>query len=122
MNTFIWIAVIIAVYFFLKLFDPKKKEKSVRTESTSNDGESKPEQLLDLDKTTLADRQRAYGRGYRTQMRYDILQRHVVTQPHSKPSAPTLTQVPFLNWKMKNQQKHLSEIQTQRCKGFNTSA
>ena len=75
MNALIWIAAIVAVYFILKYFDPKKKEKSVRTDFTSNDTESMPAQLLDLDKTTVADRQRAYHRGYRTQMRYDILQR-----------------------------------------------
>ena len=34
MNAIIWIAVIIAVYFFLKLFDPKKKEKPHRSESS----------------------------------------------------------------------------------------
>ena len=75
MNTLIWLAVIVAIYFFLKIFDPKKKEKSAHTDYANNNADSIPKQLLDLDKTTVADRQRAYHRGYRTQLRYDILQR-----------------------------------------------
>ncbi len=39
------------------------------------DKQKDPQQLLDLDTTTLAERQRAYGRGLRMQQRYDILQR-----------------------------------------------
>lgn len=77
MNAIIWIAVIAAVYFFLKLFDPKKKEAKPHAPSvtSNNNSDGFPAKLLDLDKTTIADRQRAYHRGYRTQMRYDILQR-----------------------------------------------
>lgn len=69
------IAAIIAVYFIFKLFDPKKENESARNDTPSNIDNGVPAQLLDLDKTTIADRQRAYHRGYRTQMRYDILQR-----------------------------------------------
>ena len=75
MNALIWIAVIAAVYFFLKQFDTKKEKKSNPQQSTDEMSDDMPEQLLDLETTTLADRQRAYHRGYRTQMRYDILQR-----------------------------------------------
>lgn len=73
MNALIWIAVIATVYFFLKQFD--KEKKSNPQQSTDEMSDDMPEQLLDLETTTLADRQRAYHRGYRTQMRYDILQR-----------------------------------------------
>ena len=69
------IAAIIAVYFILKLFDPKKENGSARNDIPSNFDNGVPAKLLDLDKTTVDDRQRAYHRGYRTQMRYDILQR-----------------------------------------------
>ena len=69
------IAAIIAVYFILKLFDQKKENGSARNDIPSNFDNGVPAKLLDLDKTTVADRQRAYHRGYRTQMRYDILQR-----------------------------------------------
>ena len=73
MNAVIWIAVIVAIYFVLKQFDPKKEKKSKPQQPT--DEIDVPAKLLDLDSTTVADRQRAYHRGYRTQMRYDILQR-----------------------------------------------
>ena len=80
MNALIWIAVIVSIYFVLKQFDPKKEKKSKPQQPThlpylNDNGEPMPEQLLDLDTTTLADRQRAYHRGPRKQMRYDILQR-----------------------------------------------
>lgn len=73
MNAVIWIAVIVAIYFVLKQFDHKKEKKSKPQQPT--DEIDVPAKLLDLDTTTVADRQRAYHRGYRTQMRYDILQR-----------------------------------------------
>lgn len=73
MNALIWIAVIVAIYFVLKQFDHKKEKKSKPQQPT--DEIDVPAKLLDLDTTTVADRQRAYHRGYRTQMRYDILQR-----------------------------------------------
>lgn len=75
MNALIWIAVIVAIYFVLKQFDPKKEKKSKPQQSTDEMSDDVPAKLLDLDTTTVADRQRAYHRGYRTQMRYDILQR-----------------------------------------------
>ena len=71
MLAIIILAAIVAVYFILKQFDTKKE----KAEPQNNKSDAVPAKLLDLDTTTLADRQRAYKRGYRTQMRYDILQR-----------------------------------------------
>ena len=42
MNALIWIAVIISVYFFLKLFDPKKKEKTPTTEAKATESDGSP--------------------------------------------------------------------------------
>ena len=75
MNALIWIVVIVAIYFVLKQFDPKKEKKPKSQQPTDEMSDDMPAKLLDLDTTTVADRQRAYHRGYRTQMRYDILQR-----------------------------------------------
>ena len=66
----IYIIVILAVAgFIIYLFSSKKDESNVEQ------AHQYPEKLLDLDKTTIADRQRAYHRGYQTQLCYDILQR-----------------------------------------------
>lgn len=75
MNALIWILVIVAIYFVLKQFDPKKEKESKPQQPTDEMSDDAPAKLLDLDTTTLADRQRAYNRGPRKQMRYDILQR-----------------------------------------------
>ena len=75
MNALIWIAIIVAIYFVLKQFDTKKEKESKPQQSTDEMSDDVPAKLLDLNTTTVADRQRAYHRGYRTQMRYDILQR-----------------------------------------------
>lgn len=73
------LACIAIVFFFVMKQKPKTQPESP-AQSTSfvalNDkGEPMPSELLDLDSTTLAERQRAYGRGYTLQRRYDFVQR-----------------------------------------------
>lgn len=71
MITIVILASLALVLILFKHFG--KTEKSIRT---LNDlGQPMPDKLLDLDTTTLAERQRAYGRGFYLQQRYDLLQR-----------------------------------------------
>lgn len=53
----------------------QEQQQPIRFESLNDNGDPFPEKLLDLDTTTLAQRQRAYGRGFLLQHQYDILQR-----------------------------------------------
>ena len=68
--------IIIALVLAIFLFSRKNKINPQDGDSISRQQEAvPPAKLLDLDTTTVADRQRAYHHGYRTQLRYDILQR-----------------------------------------------
>ena len=70
------ILVAIGVYVVQKTSkNETPKSQQPTHEILNKKGNSFPEKLLDLDTTTLAQRQRAYGRGFRLQQRYDILQR-----------------------------------------------
>lgn len=65
----------VIVFFFVMYQRPKKKEDSAVLIALNDRGEPMPQELLDLDSTTLADRQRAYGRSFQLQRRYDFVQR-----------------------------------------------
>ena len=65
-----YIIVIVAVAGYI-IYSYSRKKDEPNVEETPQ----YPEKLLDLDTTTLADRQHAYGRSFRMQQRYDILQR-----------------------------------------------
>jgi hypothetical protein len=82
---FIIIAVIAIVMFCVfvlpKLSTQEKKEKTTQPEhfdlldENGNPIRNIPEKLMDLNITTVAERQRVYKRGFRTQLQYDELQR-----------------------------------------------
>ena len=81
MTFFLFTIIFVALGVFLVLMKSKKEtqqhesQKPTHFELLNENGEPLPKKLLDLDTTTLAQRQRAYGRGFRLQQRYDILQR-----------------------------------------------
>ena len=81
MTFFLFTIIFVALGVFLVLMKSKKKTQQHESQETTHfellneNGDPFPEKLLDLDTTTLAQRQRAYGRGFRLQQRYDILQR-----------------------------------------------
>lgn len=65
-----YIIIIIAIVAYVIYSTTHKKEDEAVEQKPQY-----PEKLLDLDTTTLADRQHAYRRSFRMQQRYDILQR-----------------------------------------------
>lgn len=73
--TTIVILAFLAIMFILLFKQLHKTEEKKTIRPLNDQGNPMPEKLLDLDTTTLAERQRAYGRGFRLQQRYDILQR-----------------------------------------------
>ena len=77
---FIIILVIFGVFIVLKTNkkesrQSKQTQQTIRFDLLNDKGKQFPQKLLDLNTTTLAERQRAYGRSFRMQQRYDILQR-----------------------------------------------
>ncbi len=75
MGILIFLIIAFVVIVMCYVFEPLPNQECQQQPSNNKDGSS-PTKLLDLDTTTVADRQRAYGRGYRMQLRYDILQRN----------------------------------------------
>ena len=67
-----WYIIIIIAVVALVIYSFRRKDDDVVVVEEQS---KYPEKLLDLDTTTLAERQHAYGRGFREQQRYDILQR-----------------------------------------------
>jgi len=75
MTFFLFIIIFVALGVFLVLMKSKKETQQHESHELNDKGKPYPPKLLDLNTTTIADRQRAYHRGYQTQLRYDILQR-----------------------------------------------
>ena len=81
MTFFLFTIIFVALGVFLVLMKSKKEtqqhesQEPTHFELLNENGDPFPKKLLDLETTTLAQRQRAYGRGFRLQQRYDILQR-----------------------------------------------
>ena len=76
MTFFILTIIFIALCVFIVLKTNKKEpQHTIRFDLLNDEGKPYPPKLLDLNTTTLAERQRAYGRGFKMQQRYDILQR-----------------------------------------------
>ena len=69
MKTIIIVAIIAAVAYYIYYLSRGNHEQ------TQDEPTSPPAKLMDLNATTVADRQRMYKRGYRKQLQFDELQR-----------------------------------------------
>lgn len=67
--------ILVALGVLLILMTSKKETQQPESHELNDKGKPYPPKLLDLNTTTLAERQHVYGRGFKMQQRYDILQR-----------------------------------------------
>ena len=68
--------VCLVLYVFYDITNKKGKQKEPTNPSVEEPTTTHvPEKLMDLETTTVADRQRVYNRGYRKQLQFDELQR-----------------------------------------------
>ena len=75
MTFFLFTIIFVALVVFLILMTSKKETQQPESHELNDKGKPYPPKLLDLNTTTLAERQHVYGRGFKMQQRYDILQR-----------------------------------------------